>query len=129
MTLNHLHFASAEPEKTRAFYEIYFGFRVSRRLRGTTVLANPAGFVLAIDDRAGERPPCGPRDRLHFGFCLESPQAVTALYETMKAGTVAAAPLVRIGENALHFYCDDPAGNRIEVGWFRGLGFPGEGGK
>jgi catechol-2,3-dioxygenase len=124
MTLNHLHFASRRAEQTRAFYEEYFGFRLSRQLPGTAVLCDGHGFLLAIDDRKDSLPETLPEGtaQLHIGFCLDTPEQVETLYGDMKARSVPfRGELTRLSANALHFYCQDPTGNQIEVGWFRGL--------
>ncbi len=119
MRLNHLHFASKAPEATREFYESYFGFRPHRRLGRTEVLVNEEHFLLAIDDSDS---PDRRQSALHFGFCLDSPEKVEAAYLAMKNdGVPLEKELTRLSENAVQFYCFDPSGNHVEVGWYRNL--------
>lgn len=119
MRLNHVHFASGDVGATRAFYERFFGFKLHARLRDTTVLVNDDHFLLAIDaapERAGVEPPA------HFGFCVATRDEVEAAYAAMREAGVAFAQELRVlSENAVSFYCEDPAGNRVEVGWYRNL--------
>ena len=120
MKLNHLHFQSARPRETSAFYQEYFGFRAHVELGPTVVLANDERFFLAIDPAPGAEPVDG--EALHFGFCLRDADEVRMLYALMKgAGVPFTKDLTDLSPNATQFYCVDPAGNRVEVGWYRPL--------
>jgi catechol-2,3-dioxygenase len=120
MVFNHLHFASDKVVATRKFYEAYFGFRFHSNIRTTTVLVNESHFFLAIDPVEGELPPS--ENRLHFGFCLTDADSVEHLYRQMESNRVPfAQQYEQISENAVSFYCYDPAGNCVEVGWYRTL--------
>jgi extradiol dioxygenase family protein len=115
--VNHLHFEAPDVEATRRFYETYFAFQPHLRLRDTVVLTNDRRFFLAIDpgNPSGE-------ERLHFGFCLSTAEEVHRLHERMLADRIPLAQALKAhSENAVSFYCFDPAGNRIEVGWYRPL--------
>ena len=112
--MKHFHFPSAEPEKTADFYETFFGFRKLRRLGNTQVLADRANFLLAIDECEACAP---PPDSTHLGFCLESREQVPELYARLQAQhevTELREPTPKVS----HFYCQDPTGNRLEVGWY-----------
>jgi catechol 2,3-dioxygenase-like lactoylglutathione lyase family enzyme len=119
MQFNHLHFATSRLEATRDFYTGYFGFEPFTKLRDTVVLKGKAHFLLAMD------PACEatePNARLHFGFCVETADEVDALYGRMLADGIAfAQPLKAISPHARNFYCYDPSGNCVEVGWYRPL--------
>ncbi len=117
MRLNHLHFSSENPEATKNFYESYFGFRPHKTMGKTTVLVNDERFLLAIDEGESDE-----RHGLHFGFCLEASERVEAIYGEMKEnGVVIEKEFTRLSDNACQFYCFDPSGNHVEVGWYRNL--------
>ena len=119
MRLRHLHFGAQDVKQTQAFYETYFGFQEHLNLGDTVVLKDADQFVLAID--ALEKvPPASPT--LHFGFLLRSAKAVESLYEKMhRAGVSVVQPLKKISDKAIQFYCLDPSGNKVEVGWYQML--------
>lgn len=125
MVFNHLHFSSERVGDTQEFYESYFGFRLHSKIRDTTVLTNEHSFLLAIDPIKGGPVKDGgtkAAGNLHFGFCLDDADSVENLYRKMEADHVAFAQVYRkISENAVSFYCYDPAGNCVEVGWYRSL--------
>jgi catechol 2,3-dioxygenase-like lactoylglutathione lyase family enzyme len=114
--VNHFHFASARAGETISFYETYFGFRERRTLGKTHVLMNDSRFLLAIDETEA----CGPAlNGAHLGFSLANPEAVKALFHKMaRAGVTLSGNLLEPSARATHFYCVDPSGNRVEVGWF-----------
>jgi catechol 2,3-dioxygenase-like lactoylglutathione lyase family enzyme len=119
MKLNHIHFATGDITKTREFYETYFGFREHFRLHKTLVLTNDHHFLLALDDTNTQS---ATAPSFHFGFCVESADAVRDLYERMKLSGVAFVQEFKtLSPNAVSFYCLDPHGNQVEVGWYRNL--------
>jgi catechol 2,3-dioxygenase-like lactoylglutathione lyase family enzyme len=114
--MNHFHFASHAVDPTIAFYETYFGFRQARVLGKTHVLVGDHGFLLAIDE--GESAATLPKGS-HLGFTLESPEKVHALFRRMAAeGVAITSALVTPSPRASHFYCLDPSGQPLEVGWY-----------
>lgn len=118
MQVNHLHFGSPNVDATRGFYERYFGFRHHSNLRETVVLVGDSHFLLAIDPLVEAAAPT----RLHFGFCVGDSAKVRTLYAKMKdEGVSFSQELKEISENAVNFYCVDPAGNCVEVGWYKPL--------
>jgi catechol 2,3-dioxygenase-like lactoylglutathione lyase family enzyme len=122
VNLNHLHLSARQPESTRRFYETYFGFRPHLQLGETVVLVNAEHFLLAIDPR-GDSTDASPPP-LHFGFCVGRPEEVDALYQAMRQGGVVFTQELRVmSPNARSFYCWDPAGNQVEVGWYKKLNF------
>lgn len=114
--MNHFHFGSSNAVATVSFYEKYFGFREIKRLGPTHVLRDDNNFILAIDEIAGAEP---IPNCAHLGFTLTDPDVVEELHVTMSADQVPLpGELQRPSTRATHFYCQDPSGNRIEVGWY-----------
>lgn len=114
--MNHFHFASSAVDPTIAFYETYFHFQKCRTLGKTHVLEGSHGFLLAIDE--SEDSVCLPPGS-HLGFRLDTPEAVQAIYRRMYAdGVPITTPLATPSPRASHFYCLDPSGHSIEVGYY-----------
>jgi catechol 2,3-dioxygenase-like lactoylglutathione lyase family enzyme len=114
--VKHLALAVADQERSRRFYEAYFGFdaRPSRRYDdGVLMLYNADGFALAL----------GPTDEpielpsfLHFGIGLPSRDAVLQFRDRL------AADRVRIVEewdepDYVSVKCADPDGYVVEAAW------------
>ena len=116
MRLNHIHLTSSEPQKTSEFYQKYFGFKRVRQIQKTTVMTNADQFILAFDGveiSQAVRKPC------HIGFTLTEKGEVELLYQRMQRDGISAGDLQSPNDNVIHFYCEDPCGNSIEVGWYR----------
>ena len=131
MKLNHLHFSSPALPETCAFYHRYFGFEVRWRILDKVVLSDSEGFILAIDPiPQSEHDQASHASQLrHLGFYLDTPDEVVALHRRMKDdGVDISQELVERSANCLHFYCVDPSGNPIEVGWNRAFVKVGAGG-
>jgi catechol 2,3-dioxygenase-like lactoylglutathione lyase family enzyme len=115
MNLNHVHLAGPDVLALRRFYETWFGFRKVADHGDGAFLRNKAGFLLAIDPV--KKRASFPR-WFHLGFCLDTARAVRGLHARMKAARV---PIVRelidLEGEATAYYCEDPAGTRIEVSW------------
>lgn len=113
--MNHFHFPSHRHLETISFYEGYFGFRKLRQLGKAHILVGMHGFLLAIDekDRADTLP-----SGIHLGFRYESPEKVQKLFKRMSDDGEKLSDLLTPSERATHFYCEDPNGNKIEVGWY-----------
>jgi catechol 2,3-dioxygenase-like lactoylglutathione lyase family enzyme len=114
--VKHLALAVTDQERSRRFYESYFGFdaQPSRRYDdGVLMLYNADGFSLAL----------GPTDEsitlpgfLHFGIGLPSRNAVLAFRDRL------AADGVRIVEewdepDYVSVKCFDPDGYVVEAAW------------
>ncbi len=114
--MNHFHFSSASPLPTITFYEKYFGFRKIKMLGKTHVLVSQAKFILAIDESTASDPiPASS----HLGFSLPARSEVQSLYEKMREDDQSSTgALLEPSPRALHFYCSDPSGNRLEIGWY-----------
>lgn len=114
MKLNHLSLAVPNVLSVSAFMQQYFGFR-QQELKGDkiAVLSGNDHFILVLTaSRPGEVP--YPSD-FHFGFMLDRPEEVSALYEKLIAGghPVPRAP-AKI-RNSFAFYFHIPGGVMAEI--------------
>lgn len=112
--LNHLHLHVRDVERAWRFYTRHFGFAESVRHGDILFLRNRDGFDLALAPaRAVESFP----EWFHFGFRLDSAEAVRSLYRAMQVeGTTIRKPLVD-DPDLVSFRCADPDGYGIEVYW------------
>jgi catechol 2,3-dioxygenase-like lactoylglutathione lyase family enzyme len=114
--MRHLALAVRDQERSRRFYERYFGFDAAAPRRypdGVLMLHNADGFALALGqtDRRIQLPPF-----LHFGVELPTPDAVWALRDRL------AADGVTIAEewdepDYVSVKCLDPDGYVVEAAW------------
>jgi catechol 2,3-dioxygenase-like lactoylglutathione lyase family enzyme len=114
--LNHLALAVTDQERSRRFYESYFGFDAEPPRRydgGVLMLYNAEGFALAL----------GPTDEeirlptfLHFGIDLPSRDAVFAFRARLAADGV---PIVEEWDEPAYVSvkCSDPDGYVVEAAW------------
>jgi catechol 2,3-dioxygenase-like lactoylglutathione lyase family enzyme len=114
--VRHLALAVSDQERSRRFYETYFGFdaRPARRYDGgVLMLYDAAGFSLAL----------GPTDEpisvpafLHFGVRMPGPEAVRAFRDRLAADGV---PIVEEWDEPeyVSVKCSDPDGYVIEASW------------
>jgi catechol 2,3-dioxygenase-like lactoylglutathione lyase family enzyme len=114
--MRHLALAVRDQERSRRFYETYFGFDAEPAREyddGVLMLYNADGFSLAL----------GPTDEpirlpafFHFGVGAPSPEDVRAFAERLRADGV---PIV--GESDEPDYvsvkCRDPDGYVVELAW------------
>ncbi len=113
--MNHFHFSSAAVDPTIAFYESYFGFPKVRTMGKTHVLEGEHGFLLAMDEAEASK----PLGAAHLGFRLNTHEAVRSIYRRMKEeGVAITSELATPSPRASHFYCLDPSGQTIEVGFY-----------
>ena len=116
MHLQHLALAVRDQERSRRFYETYFGFGEGPAQRypdGVQMIRNADGFSLALGPAEGA-PSLPPF--FHFGFQLAEPEAVRACRERLQADGV---ELVESWEEPFYvsFKCRDPDGYVVEVAW------------
>ena len=114
--MKHLALAVTDQERSRRFYETYFGFdaRPARRYDDDVLmLYNADGFSLAL----------GPTDEairlptfLHFGVHMPSPGAVRALRDQLVADGVEIAEQWEEPEY-VSVKCRDPDGYVVEAAW------------
>jgi catechol 2,3-dioxygenase-like lactoylglutathione lyase family enzyme len=108
--MQHLAIPVRDQERAREFYARYFGFddRGQRYEDGTLIVRNADGFSLAL----GRDDP----DFLHFGFHAESPEAVRAFRDRLRADGV---EVVEWWDepNYVSVKCLDPNGYTVEFAW------------
>jgi catechol 2,3-dioxygenase-like lactoylglutathione lyase family enzyme len=114
--MKHLALAVSDQERSRRFYETYFGFgaRPARRYDdGVLMLYDADGFSLAL----------GPTDEeirlpsfLHFGITLPSPEDVRRFRDRLAADRV---PIVEEWDEPeyVSVKCRDPDGYVVEAAW------------
>jgi catechol 2,3-dioxygenase-like lactoylglutathione lyase family enzyme len=114
--VKHLAIPVRDPERSRRFYESYFGFgaRPARRYDDDVLmLYNADGFSLALGPTDEEIPP--PR-WLHFGVHMPSPGAVRALRDRLVADGVQIHEEWEEPEY-VSVKCRDPDGYIVEAAW------------
>lgn len=116
MRLSHLGLPVRDIERSRDFYQTYFGFDPATAQRypdGTVLIRNAERFDLALHlvDAVGPVP-----EFLHFGFRLPTPEDVRALLERLDAGGVD----IIDRDDELEYVAGkvlDPDGHRVEAYW------------
>jgi len=116
MRLNHLHLRVASVARAAEFYGRAFGLTEHVWHDDVLFLRDEAGMDLALapgePGEPGELPAW-----FHFGFRLETPDAVRALHDRLAAdGVDFGAPLSE-APDFVWFRCRDPDGHNIEVYW------------
>src|ERR671936_1497426 len=116
MRLGHLALAVRDQERSRRFYETYFGFDAGPsewKDDGVLFIRNADGFNLALGPWAGrvQLPPF-----LHFGFLVSDPSEVRAVRDRLVADAV---PIVEEWNETdyVSVKCRDPDGYVVEVAW------------
>jgi catechol 2,3-dioxygenase-like lactoylglutathione lyase family enzyme len=113
----HIALAVRDQERSRRFYETYFGFDpASARVaeNGTVLIEGPGDVLLALGatDEPIELP-----SFLHFGFgAADSPAEVRAFRERLAAGNV---EIVEFSDEPdyVSVKCRDPDGYVVEFAW------------
>lgn len=114
--MRHLALPVSDQERSRRFYETYFGFgaRPARRYDdGVLMLYDTEGFALALGHAEG---PIELPAFLHFGIELRSPDAVRAFRERLVADGVTIVEEWDEPEY-VSVKCLDPDGYVVEAGW------------
>ena len=114
--MQHLALAVTDRDRSRRFYETYFGFdaRPARLYDGDVLmLYDASGFSLALGPVAG---PVSLPPFLHFGVHAESPEAVRAFRDRLAADGV---PIIEEWEEPeyVSVKCADPDGYVVECAW------------
>lgn len=116
MRLTHLGLPVRDRERSRRFYETYFGFGAgpaTEYLDGTLIIRSADGFDLALHE---DPDPAADPDFMHFGFACANAAEVEAMLERMRNDGVTIVE--RWDEPELSsFKCLDPDGHRVEVYW------------
>jgi catechol 2,3-dioxygenase-like lactoylglutathione lyase family enzyme len=116
VTIDHSAIPVRDQERSRHFYETYFGFdaRPPRRYDdGVLMLYDAAGFALALGTTAARiEPPAW----MHFGVGLSDRDAVLALRERLVADDI---DLVEQWDEPdyVSVKCRDPDGYIVEASW------------
>jgi len=114
--MDHLAIPVRDEERSRRFYETYFGFgaRPARRYDdGVLMLYNAAGFALALG--RSEEPSARP-SWMHVGVGLPDRDAVLALRDRLSADGI---ELVEEWDEPeyVSVKCRDPDGYIVEAAW------------
>lgn len=114
--MQHLALAVHDQQRSRRFYETYFGFGFGGALRaadGTLLIHDAAGFSLALG--LTTEPITMPRF-FHFGFHASGPEAVRALRDRLVADDV---ELVEEWDEPeyVSIKVRDPDGYVVEYAW------------
>jgi catechol-2,3-dioxygenase len=113
MQINHLHLHVADVGRAAAFYGRAFGLTEHVWHEDVLFLRDDAGMDLALAPGApGELP-----GWFHFGFRLETPQAVRDLHARLTAEQVTMRSPLSEEPDFVWFRCEDPDGHGIEVYW------------
>ncbi|MEQ8763649.1 MAG: VOC family protein [Planctomycetota bacterium] len=114
MDLNHLHLHVRDVDRSREFYSTYFGFTFTLSHGDISFLSNEHLFDLALaPDPAPDPLPAW----FHFGFRLDSADAVRGMREDMVTAGVAIAKELIAKDDYVSFTCEDPDHHKIEVYW------------
>jgi catechol 2,3-dioxygenase-like lactoylglutathione lyase family enzyme len=113
--LDHLALAVHDRDRSRRFYERYFGFdRGAQEYDdGVLIIWNEEGFNLALGPGRGDEP---MPSFIHFGFGVLDPEAVHAFRGRLEADGVS---IVESWDEPAYvsFKCLDPDGYVVEVSW------------
>ena len=104
MTINHLNIVVNDLKKTVKFFESFFEF-TCKETKGDNILAvleNKENFTLVIMSSKTERITY-PKD-FHFGFILESKNAVDALHQKLQTAEFQVGNSPRMIRNSYTFY-------------------------
>ncbi|MBI5853943.1 MAG: VOC family protein [Nitrospirae bacterium] len=118
--LRHLALRVMDVSRSRAFYENLFGMRVVWQPDPDHVYLSSGSDNLALHQipAAELAEYAGPRGRFmdHFGFVVESPQAVDRMWEWIEQNSVRIVKhQKRHRDGAYSFYLADPDGNTIQI--------------
>jgi catechol 2,3-dioxygenase-like lactoylglutathione lyase family enzyme len=114
--MKHLALAVSDQDRSRHFYETYFGFDAEPPRSydgGVLMLYNADGFSLALGPT---QEPISLPSFLHFGVHLPSPEEVRSLRSRLAADGV---PIVEEWEEPeyVSVKCKDPDGYVVEAAW------------
>lgn len=113
MRLNHLALTVADTERSRRFYQGVLGFECSVREEDDGLLLTaPDGFVLGFLE--GEPPE--QRERVHFGFGLESADEVREMRRHLLGSGVHEVEWWELPE-FVSTKVEDPDGYIVEIFW------------
>jgi catechol-2,3-dioxygenase len=114
VNLNHLHLKVGSVERSRSFYEKYFGLAEFVRHGDILFMRDGAGMDLAL---APMTEAVTPPSWLHFGFRLDTADEVERLHATLLSANVPMRQPISRYDDLVSFRCLDPDGYDIEVYW------------
>ena len=114
MNLNHLHLKVGSVERSRSFYERFFGLAEFVRHGDILFMRAGAGMDLALAPTTeAVTAPSG----FHFGFRLDTAADVERLHATLLSASVPMRRPISRDDDFVSFRCLDPDGYDIEVYW------------
>lgn len=118
--LRHLALRVRDMKKARDFYQGILGLKVVWEPDPDNVYLSSGSDNLALHRLPDEDLPFVPDPRGqsldHFGFLMESPEAVESAFEILKAaGTPVVKPVKTHRDGSVSFYIADPDGHVIQI--------------
>ena len=113
MRINHLHLHVRDVARSRAFYEQHFGMRLKFEIKKDFIFLTDDGgmdFALSVEEEAPKAP-----DWFHFGFRLESADAVEKMYDRLKEAGAQVSSKLGVYGTRVTFSVEDPDGYGVEV--------------
>jgi catechol 2,3-dioxygenase-like lactoylglutathione lyase family enzyme len=113
-TLSHLSLAVTDQERSRRFYETFFGFECDGEPdgEGCLHLTDSGNFDLTLV----VEPDVSPSPSLHFGIRVADPDSVRRLLVRLSSENIETGELFE-SDSRVAFHCQDPDGYRVEVFW------------
>jgi catechol 2,3-dioxygenase-like lactoylglutathione lyase family enzyme len=121
MKLRHLHLHVRDRSRAEGFYRDWFGMRLAHHGSERTFMTDEAGFDLALMDDAT---PVALPSWFHFGYRLQSSDAVVTLHDRMVKADVRIARPLYTDPDLVSFRCADPDGYAVEIYWQRAPASP-----
>lgn len=104
------------------FYVELLGMQVEWRPDENNVYLTSGSDNLALHQLPPNQSPQGPQRLDHIGFIINTPEAVDAWYEYLKAHHVLIKTAPRTHrDGARSFYCADPAGTILQLIYYSSL--------
>lgn len=104
------------------FYVDLLGMQVEWRPDENNVYLTSGNDNLALHQLPSNQSPQGPQRLDHIGFIINTPEAVDAWYEYLKAHHVPIETAPRTHrDGARSFYCADPAGTTLQLIYYSSL--------
>jgi catechol 2,3-dioxygenase-like lactoylglutathione lyase family enzyme len=112
--LAHLSLAVADQQRSRRFYETFFGLHSDGSLdaEGCLHLTDANGFDLTLVARSDS----APSPTFHFGIGVADPSEVSWLLARLSVDGVQTGELYE-SDDRVAFHCWDPDGYQVEVFW------------
>ncbi|MGR6034712.1 MAG: VOC family protein [Candidatus Nitrosoglobus sp.] len=120
--LHHVALFVNELEACERFYVDLLGMRIEWRPDEDNVYLTSGSDNLALHRLPPNHSPHGTQRLDHVGFIINTPEAVDAWYEYLKAHHVPIKAVPRTHrDGARSFYCTDPAGTTLQLIYYSSL--------